>query len=258
MVELDSINGASILDQLVDQIQAMETELAEVKQSIDISRSRQSKEQNPLLDEAKQLDAEANTYKTSVPDLASKDTGVSYFLAVGALEKEISDLKDYDKHLDRRITVNNDIINELNQDEKESQQVIDKLEKLVSEKVAADDTEASKTVLEKRKAEANLTLENKVRQTQLVTRQLKLFLKEYINKIGTQEEGIEEDKVPLGVLLQKLWGEFNTNDTAGWIHIQDLEFDVREQDVAKLLQCQVIRQRKEDDAIQLVDFTMRY
>ena len=82
--------------------------------------------------------------------------------------------------------VNNDIINELNQDEKESQQVIDKLEKLVSEKVAADDTEASKTVLEKRKAEANLTLENKVRQTQLVTRQLKLFLKEYINEIGTQ------------------------------------------------------------------------
>ena len=36
---------------------------------------RQSKEQNPLLDEAKQLDAEANTYKTSVPELASKDTG---------------------------------------------------------------------------------------------------------------------------------------------------------------------------------------
>jgi len=258
MAELDDINSASVLDQLVDQIQAMETELAEVKQSIDISRSRQSKEQNPLLNEAKQLDAENNTYKTSVPELASKDTGVSYFLAVGALEKEIADLKDYDKHLDKRITVNTDIINELNQDVKESQQVIDKLVKLVAEKVAADDTEANKTVLEKRKAEANLTLENKIRQTKLVTRHLKLFLRDYINKIGTQEEGIEEDKVPMGVLLQRLLGEFNTNDTQGWIKIEDLDFDVREQDVAKLLECEVIRQRKEDDAIQLVDFTMRY
>ncbi len=73
-----------------------------------------------------------------------------------------------------------------------------------------------------------------------------------------QEEGIEEDRVPLGLLLQELWREWNISDKDGWINIEDLDFDVREQDVAKLLASEIIKQRKEDQAIQMVDYTMRY
>ena len=41
--------------------------------------------------------------------------------------------------------------------------------------------------------------------------------------------------MPLGLLLQELWREWNISDKNGWINIENLDFDVREQDVAKLL-----------------------
>jgi hypothetical protein len=33
----------------------------------------------------------------------------------------------------------------------------------------------------------------------------------------------------MGMILQELWKEFMTNDKDGWINIEELEFDVREQ-----------------------------
>ena len=62
----------------------------------------------------------------------------------------------------------------------------------------------------------------------------------------------------MGILLQELWSVFFLNDKDGWIKLEELDFDVRSEDVGKLLACEIIQQRKEDMAIQLVDYTMRY
>jgi len=254
MTDTEEYSGFRVVEKLECQIQAMEAELADLQLNISIRRKRNMKNADPLLLQGKQLDAEAKLYKTSVPDIDLKDRGVSYFLAVGALEKEISDLKDYRKVLDKRVETNEAIVSELQQNLDETMQVVERFQKLAEDK----QNESSKVDKEEAETADRMKLENDLRKTRQLTKEFKLFLKEYINKIGTQEEGIEEDRVPLGLLLQELWREWNISDKDGWINIEDLDFDVREQDVAKLLASEVIKQRKEDQAIQMVDFTMRY
>jgi len=253
MSETEEYSGFRVVEKLENQILAMEAELQDLQLNISIRRPK-ANTMDPLLVQGKQLDAETKLYNSSVPELDSKDKGVSYFLAVGALEKELVDLKDYRKVLDKRVEGNESIISELTQDLADTKKVIERFEQLAAEKAV----ESSQVDIEEVEAAHSLKLENDLRKTRKLTKELKNFLREYINKVGTQEEGIEEDHVPMGMILQELWKEFMTNDKDGWINIEELEFDVREQDLAKLLSCQIIKQRKEDQAIQLVDYTMRY
>eukprot|EP00088_Acartia_fossae_P063084 TRINITY_DN7666_c0_g1_i1.p1 TRINITY_DN7666_c0_g1~~TRINITY_DN7666_c0_g1_i1.p1 ORF type:complete len:276 (-),score=87.96 TRINITY_DN7666_c0_g1_i1:438-1205(-) len=255
MSDIEEFSGGRVLEKLEAQIQAMEMELAEVNANIEARKSEKvPSDADFLVSQAKALDAETQEYNNTVPELDTSDKGVEYFLAVGALEKEIADLKVYGNIVDKRLEDNNLIIGELKQDLAETKLVIDKVKALAAEKQA----ERSKMDVDSVKATNNLQLENNIRATKKVTSEFKSFLKDYINKIGTQEEGILENHVPLGILLQELWLKFFLDDKDGWIKLEELDFDVREGDVAKLLACEIIQQRKEDMAIQLVDFTMRY
>ena len=135
-----------------------------------------------LMSQAKALDAETQEYNSTVPELDTSDKGVEYFLAVGALEKEIADLKVYGNIVDKRVEDNNLIIDELKQDLADTKLVIDKVKALAAKKQA----ERSKMDVDSVRATNNLQLENNIRATKKLTTEFKSFLKDYINKIGTQ------------------------------------------------------------------------
>ena len=117
-----------------------------------------------------------------MPDVDVKDRGVSYFLAVGALEKEISDLKDYRKVLDKRVETNEAILSELQQNLDETKQVVERFQKLAVDK----EHESSKVDKEAAATADRMKLENDLRKTRQLTKEFKQFLREYINKIGKQ------------------------------------------------------------------------
>ena len=101
---------------------------------------------------------------------------------MGALEKELVDLKDYRKVLDKRVEGNESIISELTQDLADTKKVIERFEQLAAEKAV----ESSQVDIEEVEAAHSLKLENDVRKTRKLTKELKNFLREYINKVGTQ------------------------------------------------------------------------
>jgi len=109
------------------------------------------------------------------------------------------------------------------------------------------------------KAKPKRELEDKVRATKIILNEFKAFLVEYINKIGTKDGGAEEGSVPIGFLIQSLWKKFINEDKEGWINLEELEWEVNEEDVATLLERGIIKSKPDNPTfIQLDDFTMRY
>ena len=62
---------------------------------------------------------------------------------------------------------------------------------------------------------------------------------------------------PFEVLLQTLWTNYLQHGHAEYVSIQELEFDVEEEDLQHLVSAGIVTQHKNDkDLIKLVDFTM--
>lgn len=239
-----------MLESLVHEIDTAEMELNELRKVLQNCGEHKT-EAEKLVVQGKTLQEETKLLKSIPPEGLDEDTGVRYYVAVGMLEQQISELKDIKHISDRNIESNRLILEDLGKHIAEQQKLVLRLETVVEER--RKEARSSEGM-----AVAKRMLENELRATKLSTKEFKDFLVEYINKIGTLDPNIENGDVPIGYLLQSLWYEFQINNKEGWISIEDLDFEVRKEDVTYLLECEVIKMKADDrNIIQLIDFTMQ-
>jgi len=247
--------GYHMLDSLLHEVESADTELSQLRKELDglsIDENHQKDtEEKGLSEKARLMKEEIKLFKVSPPESLVEDLGMRYHIAVGMLEQEISELKDVKRISENKIENNQEVLTALRNLIEYQKKLNKRMEDIVAQRKQYAASE------EGRKS-ARLQAENKLRATKQATLEFKTFLVEFVNKIGPLEENINEGDVPIGYLLQKLWTEFQTNDKDGYINVQDLSFEVRSKDVAKLREAGIIKEMADNkNMIQLVDFTMR-
>ncbi|XP_023331730.1 uncharacterized protein LOC111703880 [Eurytemora carolleeae] len=249
MAEDAGFEGNLMLQSLIDEINTAEEELnnlrAELKNTVYVEG------EESILSQARFLQEETRILKSAPPDGFVEDKGVQYYLALGILEKQIKELRSITSISESHITSNQQILKELDLVIAEQEKLVSKMENVVAERTKEALTDAGK-------AAARRKAENELRATKMIYRDFKTFFREYLNKVGSLDPSIEGDDVPVGYLLQTLWSTFQEEDREGWINIQELSYDVRKEDVQKLLLSGIIQEKEDTNFIQLVDFTMRF
>lgn len=239
------LEGYKMLESLVHEVEAADQELTRLRAEL----SGRNLDSLPFQAHATEL--ETNLCKKLPVEGLDEDIGVRYHLALGTLEKNNKSLKTLLTITQENKEKNEGILEDLEDHIKTQKELVARMEKKKAEMEAEAQTEAGRSA-------ARRKLEDDLRTTNKISMEMKAFLREFINKMG-EEEGLEPGNVPMGLLIQTLWTEFQNNDREGWIDIEQLDFEVREEDIQQLHKSEVI-QCKNGNAkvIQLVDFTMRY
>jgi len=250
--EVDSgVEGFHMLESLIHEIDTAQQELNTLRSELSSKNLDSLPDAEKLLLQARTLKMETKALKTLPPDGLDEDKGVRYYVAVGMLEQQIKDDKDLKNITDRNIETNKQILSELNTHIANQQKLIKKMEDIVEARAVEERSEEGQALTRRK-------LEKDLRNTRLATKELKSFLVEFINKIGAGPD-VEDGCVPMGMLLQALWTEFQQNDREGWMDIENLDFEVRDEDIQQLFKSDIIQMKNGNPkVVQLIDFTMRY
>lgn len=205
--------------------------------------------QAKLGDEVARTVADIEFLKAQVPEGMTQDDNLNFYLA-------LADMKETNDNLREQLNFCAKNLNSLKEDAEKTKE----MERYWSEIVAqlsrdrAERDQAKGQAVNKDedvRGESAL-LDNKIRKTAMVYKQLKNFMAQFLDRVFP---GTEEDDNPVAKLLQCLWNSF-LDDRRAFLDIKDLEFDV---DVPLLVQWAdqgIIEFRKEDqEQIKLVDFT---
>jgi len=239
--------GCRMLQSLQTEIEHANKQLNELRKDIDKSTNMPTTQAGKLAYQARVLQEETKLLKASQPE--GLDEGVRYFVAVGQLEQSLSELKEINNIAERNVEGNEAIISDLQERINLQRGLVQKMKELV-------DRRRLEAQSDQGKAKARLEMENKLRATRQITQEFKTFLVEIVNKMGSKDEDLNEGSVPMGFLLQSLWTEFQQHGIQGWINIEDLEYEVRDEDVDTLYRSGIIlRKDKNPNIIQLEDFT---
>lgn len=240
--------GYRMLESLQLEIEQANKQLKVLRNDIESnSGGMPTTQAGKLAYQARVLQEETKLLKSSAPE--GLDEGVRYFVAVGMLEQQVNELKEIKLISDRNVEGNELILQDLQERIQQQKTLVKKMEEVVDRRRTEARSDAGK-------AKTRLDLENKLRATRQVTQEFKAFLVEFVNKLGVKDGDMKEGSVPMGFLLQSLWTEFQQNGVQGWINIEDLEYEVRTEDVETLEKSGVILRKSDNpNIIQLEDFT---
>jgi len=240
-------DGYRMLQSLQTEIDHASKQLNDLRKDIESnSGSMPTTQPQKLAYQARVLQEETKLMKASQPE--GYDEDVRYFVAVGQLEQSLTELKEINNIAERSVEGNEAIISDLQERINLQQGLVQKMKELV-------DRRRSEAQSDQGKAKARLEMENKLRATRQITQEFKAFLVEFVNKMGSKDN-LNEGSVPMGFLLQSLWAEFQQNGIQGWVNIEELDYEVRDEDVDTLYKSGIIlRKDKNPNVIQLEDFT---
>jgi len=248
-------DGCEIFEKLIDQISAAEEELATLTEQL-INQGVADKE-NGISLEAKILQEETKLLKKTTPEGFDEDDQIQYFLAVGHLEEQKKELVQIKEMSEHNIANNAKELDRYDQFIKDQSALVKSLEDELASSEAmeqeGDDTEQTKT--------AKRELESEIRLTRQAAKNLKGFLKVFIDKTAglDPEYGGPEEGASIGFLLQVLYTSFlKTGGHREYVHIEALHFDVQDKDLQQLISAGIIQVHPQDTKkIRMVDFTMR-
>ena len=230
------VSGPGILDSLLHEIAMAEAELASLHGNLI----------NQQIGEVAVLKEEVALLKKSQPEglLEDDSTGIQYFLAVGQVEAEVTELRKLADITDHNLETNKNTLAALSKMTDEQNEIIRTLEQERQNKGLKGTTEESNEEVAK--------LEQGVRLNKTVLRELKMGFKQLIDTLSDTLPGTAS----VGLLLQELWSNFLTHGSGKSIKLGDLAFEV-EDEVVQQLVCAgiVLVEGEEKDMLRMVDFT---
>jgi len=251
----DMISEATeIFEKLINQINAAEEELQTLNEQI-LNQGVADKE-NGLNLEAKLLLEETKMLKKSTPEGFEDDEQIKYFLAVGHLEEQKKELMQIKEMSEHNIANNAKDLKKYNQFIEEQSTLVKNLEEELAKSSAVNE-EGQETEQTK---EAKTNLESDIRLTRKCVKDLKGFLREFIEKTANLDPNYSgEVGASIGYLLQALWSSFlKSGGHREYIHIEALQYDVQDEDLQQLTGAGILEvDPKDPKKIRMVDFTMR-
>lgn len=248
--------GAEILDKLLNDISIAEKELDSLKEQIRNQGELVRGEGDGVQLEARTLQEELKIIKKTDPEGFEDDEQIQYFLAVGQIEEQGLELRKLKEMYDNNIVANGKTIKALHQYIEEQTELNKSLaeELAKADKMEDDQDDDEQTSTAKRKVEADIRL------TRKILKELKLFLKDFIEKTAKLDPNYQvEEGASIGYLLQALWSSFLQGGThRDYIHVEDLQYDVHDKDLQQLATAGILQTHPKDPKkIRMVDFTMR-
>lgn len=250
-----SSDGIEFFENLLNQINAAEEELGNLNEQM-LNQGVADKE-NGLSLEAKLLLEETKLLKKSTPEGFQDDEQIQYFLAVGHLEEQKKELMQIKEMSEHNIANNAKELKRINQFIEEQSTLVNNLkEELAKSEATALEEDGQETEQTK---ETKTKLESDIRLTRKCVKNLKVFLKEFIDKIANLDPKFSgEDGASIGYLLQALWSSFlKSGGHREYIHIEALQYDVQDEDLQQLTGAGILEvDPKDPKKIRMTDFTM--
>ena len=229
-----------VFEKLLKEIDAAESQLSQL-------RSSQSSRPSVHI-EAKTLAEEVQLLKNAGVEGLVEDDQSQYFIAVGQLEQQVQHLRVSRESNARTMEFNKADLRSLKYEIEKQKQLLEKFETELSKPSVVEE------INDKKKKEFIIS----ERHNKLNLKHLKKELKDFIEDTEKLKSNYDEGRgSKYGYLLQALWTSFINHGAQDYLSIEELEFDVEEEVLQKLLQAGVIVYHKDDkDLIRLVDFTM--
>ena len=197
--------------------------------------------------------ADIGFLESSCPEgfTTDNDENVHYFLAVGELEKTNEILR-------KQLEISEKNLASMDADFESTNAMVVGYQEVYNELIEAvkakEQKKKEKTPADRENALTNKSdeLSVKIRTTNIVYKQLKTFLADFLARLSPEDK---DDDSELAKLLQALWNAFQT-DSASYINVEDLDFDVDERIVAELDRGHMIDHREDEPTfIKFKDFT---
>lgn len=237
-------------EMLFDQITTLKQELREIQSNCPNQLQLDEHQMTDNLEkEVVELASEARVLKKSAPEGNMDDPTIGYYLAIAELEKNNGILRQQ-----KQITEEN--LKSLVKDLEGAKNLSSEMKQIkgVLENMNSGDNQEN-NLNAPNKEESVTDIENKIRGTRKVYKELKNFLGEFLTRIDpVQKGGFAGGN--LGNLLQTLWNDFQDGDDKQYTKMSFLEFDVEKSHVDLLVKNGIAQLDPNDaDNIRLVDFT---
>ena len=233
-----SVSCPGVLDSLLHEIAVAEAELAILQSNL----------ANQKVGEVAALKEEIHLLKNSQPEGLVEDdsTGIEYFLAMGKMEAEVTELRKLAEITEHNLEGNKNTLASLQSMVEDQREVVKNLELKNEEHQEGEKSKMEETNTEVEKLDAG------VRLNKTVLRELKMSLRKLIDSLSDSSPGTS----CVGLLMQELWASFVSKGFGESINLGDLAFEVEDEVVQQLVKAGlVVVEGEEKEMLRMIDFT---